>query len=226
MKKIILPIFISTPLVILLNYYLFLSVNYTVVFAILACITIIFSNINIKKIKISKFEMTDDGELFNDLNIVLLTDLNISKILGKYRLKAIVEKVNNLKPDIIILTGNIIGHDLKSFFKKNNLQILRALNYKYGIFTVLKNNEIVNSRKKQIIHELDKCNIRLLIDDSILINDEFYLADRYDSIFISSGDGLWAKPLMIGSKNEIINIKIKATNKEKLNIKIKEILEK
>lgn len=226
MKKIILPIFISTPLVILLNYYLFLSVNYTVVFAIVACITIIFSNINIKKIKISKFEMTDDGELFNDLNIVLLTDLNISKILGKYRLKAIVEKVNNLKPDIIILTGNIIGHDLKSFFKKNNLQILRALNYKYGIFTVLKNNEIVNSRKKQIIHELDKCSIRLLIDDSILINDEFYLADRYDSIFISSGDGLWAKPLMIGSKNEIINIKIKATNKEKLNIKIKEILEK
>lgn len=226
MKKIILPIIISTPLVMLLSYYLFLKINYIAVFAALILLASSFFYIDTKKVSISKFEIMDEGQLFNDLNIVILTDLNISNIFNRSKFKQNIGKINSLKPDIIILTGNILGSKLDTFFKKNSLTILRSLKYKYGIFTVFKNNREFKQRKKKIISELNKCNIKLLVDQSILINDEFYLADRYDFIFISSGDGLWSVPLVIGDKNKIINIKIKAIDKDKLNIKIKEILEK
>lgn len=71
--------------------------------------------------------------------IVALTDMHITPVTPVSRINRIVRRVNELKPDVIVLAGDII--DSKPYLLKNEMRALANLKAKYGVFVTLGNHE-------------------------------------------------------------------------------------
>lgn len=71
--------------------------------------------------------------------IVALTDMHITPVTPVSRINRIVRTVNELKPDIVVLAGDII--DAKPYLLKNEMRALANLKAKYGVFVTLGNHE-------------------------------------------------------------------------------------
>jgi len=126
-------------------------------------------------LKCSSFPTT-----FNGLRIIQLSDLHISKNLDINYLKTLVKKVNELKPDIVVFTGDII--QTSALKLKKHLMTFKFL--ESPTYYVTGNHDIFYGPRplKEI---LKTCNI-ICLDNKILkisIKDETLqlvgLSDRY-----------------------------------------------
>lgn len=73
------------------------------------------------------------------IRMVLISDLHIGIIKNKNYLKVIQEKVNNLDPDLVFITGDLL--DSESINEESLIPILKSFKAKYGIYGVLGNHE-------------------------------------------------------------------------------------
>lgn len=113
--------------------------------------------------------LTLESKELNDFKIVFVGDFHV-KTYQKKRLIQVVNKINELQPDLVLAAGDFVnGHD-----KKNSLPIeciaseLSKLNAKYGFYTVLGNHD-----HRYGIYEIkkvfEKNGIIILNNDSKLI---------------------------------------------------------
>lgn len=65
--------------------------------------------------------------------------MHITPVTPVSRINRIVRTVNELKPDIIVLAGDVI--DAKPYLLKNEMRALANLKAKYGVFVTLGNHE-------------------------------------------------------------------------------------
>lgn len=75
------------------------------------------------------------------LRIVQISDVNINHNTSLDAINSMVDKVNNLSPDYIVITGNLISLRIQPFVDKGFGQALAKLHARYGKFAVLGNNE-------------------------------------------------------------------------------------
>jgi len=103
----------------------------------------------------------------------------LGTIIEKRHLKDIVNKVNDLNPDIILIPGDIIDEDIAPVIHSNVGELLIKLKAKYGVFAVTGNHEYiggVNKAKKYLTEH----NIQLLNDTAMFIDNSFYVVGRED----------------------------------------------
>ncbi len=73
------------------------------------------------------------------VKMVMMSDLHIDVDVSPQKVKAIVERVNNLNPDVVVLVGDIIDNTPQKLYKqRKELQKLKA---KYGTYVTLGNHE-------------------------------------------------------------------------------------
>lgn len=103
---------------------------------------------------------------FNNLKIVFISDIHYGVFFKAKRLIKIVNRINKLQPDIIIIGGDYLDIPAKSnkdvskyLFKE--LEILRKLKAKLGIFTVLGNHDYFNG-SKSLLNEINSSSFTLL----------------------------------------------------------------
>ncbi len=113
------------------------------------------------------------------LNIVMASDLHLGTINGKMFAYKIVDKINKLKPDIILFAGDIIDEDIKPVLRDNVGEALYQLKAKYGIYGVTGNHEYIGG-VQEAVNYLIRHKIQMLRDSTILINNSFYLIGRED----------------------------------------------
>lgn len=126
------------------------------------------------KFKINKYA----GEL-SSLNIVMASDLHLGTILGKSFLNNLVDKINALKPDIILLAGDIVDEDLNPVIKNNVGEELVRLKSKFGVFAITGNHEYIGGVEAAVKY-LTAHGITELRDTSVKIDDSFYVVGRED----------------------------------------------
>jgi predicted MPP superfamily phosphohydrolase len=118
------------------------------------------------------------GEL-KSLNVVMASDLHLGTILGKSFLNNLVTRINELKPDIILLAGDIIDENIAPVIKNNVGEELLQLKSKYGVFAVTGNHEYIGgveaASKYLVAH-----GVTLLRDEKIKIGNAFYVIGRED----------------------------------------------
>jgi len=71
--------------------------------------------------------------------IIVLSDLHISRTVAPSKIKAIVDKANAQKPDLILLAGDIVDDDLDAI--KDTTHLLADLKAKAGVYFVSGNHE-------------------------------------------------------------------------------------
>jgi len=155
----------------------FLSVS----ISILIFILIMGGYFTSKIINIRKYDLFINKKAGNlkSLNIVMASDLHLGTINGKMFAYKIVDKINKLKPDIILFAGDIIDEDIKPVLKDNVGEALFELKAKYGIFGITGNHEYIGG-VDDAVNYLNAHKIQMLRDNSILIDNAFYIVGRED----------------------------------------------
>lgn len=136
-----------------------------------------------KEYKISNVNLAND---FSGLKIIHISDIHYGRITSTKMIKKIIKEVNLIKPDIIVITGDLIDKDATltekdiSFLKDS----LAKLESKYGKYSIYGNHDITYSREK--IEEVYKySNFKLLVNDYDIIYGK-----KNEALFIGGLDSL------------------------------------
>lgn len=116
----------------------------------------------------------------NALRIAVASDMHFGRLSGVSHLKRLVEKIEGIKPDLILLPGDIIDDDPEPFIQKNMGAIMSELRAPLGVFGVLGNHEYYGGQIPQFIEQMKKINIKILMDEMVMIEDSFQLLGRKD----------------------------------------------
>ncbi len=118
--------------------------------------------LNHKKIKIKNFP-------FKNFKIIQLTDLHIGLTVTEAFVKECVERINEQKPDMIVITGDLV--DLKIEKVKQKLEPLRNLQSRYGTFYVLGNHEYYHGAAS-IVEHLRTLGIKPMLNENTVIGQD------------------------------------------------------
>jgi predicted MPP superfamily phosphohydrolase len=113
------------------------------------------------------------------LNIVVVSDIHLGTIVGRQRFDGIVERINDHKPDIVLLPGDIVDEDLGPVIRENIGESLRRIRAPLGVYACTGNHEHIGG-VEQACGYLTEHGIVVLRDSVVKVNDEFYLIGRED----------------------------------------------
>jgi hypothetical protein len=134
----------------------------------------------IKNVKIPK--------CFNNFKIVFISDIHYGRFFRAKRLIKVVNRINRLNPDIVIIGGDYLDISVKSNrnvskYLEETFEILRKLESKLGVFTVLGNHDYFN-RRESLLNEINSGYFKLLKNTEVSLNIE------RDSILLIGMDDL------------------------------------
>ena len=165
---------------------------------------VVYGTVHARKTVVHSYEVSvdKDGNGMDELNIVLISDLHLGYSIGCDMMEQMVDKINALNPDIIVIAGDIVDNDYDALEDPDRLaDILCGLKSKYGTYGVYGNHDVDGTliggfsvtpakeqfRDERVVEFLKDCNITMLEDESVLIDDSFYLVGRKDGE--RAGDG-------------------------------------
>lgn len=108
------------------------------------------------------------NKIKRDLSIVQLSDLHINRASSVATLQAIVDKTNELNPDIIVLTGDVVDDKMDHLDKY--MDVLAGLKAQKGIYFSVGNHENYNGLY-QIIKKLTDMGVKVLFNRGEAIPD-------------------------------------------------------
>jgi len=111
---------------------------------------------------------------FNNFKIIFISDMHYGRGFSSKRLMNIVNKINKIKPDIIIIGGDYLDISVKSKrdvskYLDKEIQVLKKLEAKLGIFTVLGNHDYFRG-KEYLVKQLNLNSFKILKNDKELIS--------------------------------------------------------
>lgn len=150
---------------------------------IIVSILLVYGTYNATNIKTTKYEIkiNKDAGKIKKLNIVMLSDLHLGDIVDKQRLSKIVSAINELKPDIVIIAGDIIDDYIEPFIEQDMGDEFKKIHSKYGVYVTFGNHDYYGGSIDKIISEYENsANFNILRDKTVKIDNSFYLVGRED----------------------------------------------
>lgn len=115
-------------------------------------------------------------------SIVQLTDLHLRPFTQLELIERAIIKANELKPDLVVLTGDYVWHDERDIL--DLAPALAKLESKYGVYACLGNHD-VDTDPVLITKVLREYNI------PVLINSGFVITVNNSSLYLSAIDDAW-----------------------------------
>ncbi|MBU1010217.1 MAG: metallophosphoesterase [Bacteroidetes bacterium] len=113
------------------------------------------------------------------LRIAMVSDVHLGTIVGKRRISRIVDMINALKPDIILIAGDLVDEDLAPVIRRDLGATLTKLYAPLGVFGVTGNHEYIGGAP-QAVDYLQKHGITMLSDTVVPLFDKVFLGGRED----------------------------------------------
>lgn len=175
-----------------------------------AVVTCLYGIFNARNIKVNEYSVTVNKSCGSDkhLKAVLVADLHMGYAIGVDHITNMVKKINEQNADIVIIAGDIFDNSYDGMDDPEGIKAqLKSIKSKYGVYAVYGNHDIdekilmgftfdwggkqLNSEK--MTNFIKECDIKLINDESVLINDEFYLVGRRDTDKPGTEDGTRAE---------------------------------
>lgn len=119
------------------------------------------------------------GEGQQPLKIVAISDMHLGYNIGKKELQNWITIINKENPDVVVIAGDIIDNSLRPVLADSLADDLRNIKSKYGVYAVLGNHDYM-AGVDGVTKFLKESNIKLLKDQSVLVDSIFYLIGRDD----------------------------------------------
>ena len=179
---------------------------------IVACAvaTCLYGIFNARNIKVNEYSVTVNKSCGSDkhLKAVLVADLHMGYAIGVDHITNMVKKINEQNADIVIIAGDIFDNSYDGMDDPEGIKAqLKSIKSKYGVYAVYGNHDIDEKilmgftfdwggkqlHSEKMTNFIKECNIKLINDESVLINDEFYLVGRRDTDKPGTEDGTRAE---------------------------------
>jgi predicted MPP superfamily phosphohydrolase len=181
---------------------------------------VIYGKSNTNKIQYASYNIQTKKSVSPDeLKIVLISDLHLGTGNAEKNLLNIVQGINNLKPDIVCIAGDIFNDDYSALRKPDEaVNLFRSIKSKYGVFACLGNHD-GGKTYSEMVNFLEQSNIALLNDEYKIIDDRLVLIGRVDSRPIGGFDGLERKDITDNLISINTNLPIVVMDHDPSNIK-------
>ena len=114
-----------------------------------------------------------------DLTIVVASDIHLGTIAGRSRVRTVVERVNALRPDIVLMPGDIVDESVTAGEEEAVTSLFRELRAPLGVYAVPGNHEYYGGLERNLSYPR-KWGVRVLQDEAVLVDGSFYLIGRRD----------------------------------------------
>lgn len=166
----------------------------------------LYGFINAGNIKTKEYNVTVEKSCGDtkELKAILVADLHMGYAIGVEHITDMVEKINAENPDIVIIAGDIFDNSFDGLDDPEGIKKqLKSIESKYGVYAAYGNHDIdekilmgftfdwggSQSNDEKMDGFLEDCGITLLRDESVLVNNEFYLVGRRDTDKPGTEDG-------------------------------------
>lgn len=142
---------------------------------------LLYGNYNFSHPQIVEKELLvhKDAGTTKELKIVAFSDLHLGVAIDKGRLKRYVQLINEQKPDVVLIAGDLIDNCLRPLNEEKMWEELNQLEAPMGVYACLGNHEYLSGIDESLDF-LKKTNIQLLIDDVSIVGDSIYIVGRND----------------------------------------------
>jgi hypothetical protein len=138
-----------------------------------------FINARIPSIKKLEISIPKKVEGMEKLKIAFASDIHLGTLIGPRRTNTIVSQINDLKPDIILLGGDIVDEDLAPVIRNNLGDSLKKLNAPLGVYGITGNHEYIGGAE-QAVKYLKEHGVIMIQDSIVIIDNKFCLVGRED----------------------------------------------
>jgi predicted MPP superfamily phosphohydrolase len=132
------------------------------------------------------------------LRIVLAADFHLRDLTRKGFMAECVAKINSLRPDIVLIPGDVLEGDRRNERTEEFERQFRQIGSTYGSYAVFGNHESHGGYDK--LNFFRNAHIRVLQDETVVIDDSFNLIGRRYS---RSGDRKTLEVLLKGAKGNL-----------------------
>lgn len=171
----------------------------------------VYGAVNARNIKINDYSVTVNKQVegMDSLNVVLIADLHMGYSIGIDHIRQMVEKVNSQNPDIVCIAGDIYDNDYDAFEDPDALALeLSKISSRYGTYACWGNHDVnqkilggftfddepVIEHDPRMIEFLKNANINLLADETVLVDNKFYVSCRVDGEKPATENGIRKTP--------------------------------
>lgn len=112
------------------------------------------------------------------LRIALLSDIHYGSLVSTANLSILCRKVREQQPDLILLAGDLIDNSLQLIRQTEFAAQMSSLRAPLGVYAVLGNHELVNADAQETVSFYRSAGIRVLQDETLILNDQLILAGR------------------------------------------------
>ena len=133
-----------------------------------------------------KYEITTDKNVGN-LRIIQFADSHLGTTFNGKGFEKHVKDMQSLNPDIVVITGDYVDDDTSKEDMITACAALSTLKTTYGVYYSFGNHdkgyygpEYRGYSGDDLIAELEKNNVKVLQDETVLLDDRFYIIGRQD----------------------------------------------
>ncbi len=119
------------------------------------------------------------------LRIAVLADIHVDKLTRAEHVRAMVETVDGLRPDLIVIAGDFVDGTVEACGPE--LQALKGLKARYGVFGIPGNHEYF-SGYGEWMRFLPSLDIRMLVNESVQLPCGLVLAGVADPVAAREGE--------------------------------------
>ncbi len=156
----------------------------------------IYGVLHATKVKVKSYNIKVKKDINKSgIKIAMIADLHLGYNTNVKQIQKMVEKINKIEPDVVCVAGDFFDNEYEAIPEKEKIiDILKSIESKYGTYACFGNHDIDERllggftvgkkgdkyRSKEMEEFLIKANIKALSDESICINEKFYLVGRLD----------------------------------------------
>ncbi|WP_409341922.1 metallophosphoesterase [Paenibacillus sp. MBLB4367] len=115
-----------------------------------------------------------------ELRVAVASDLHLGTIVGKRHLARLVERIDGMKPDLILLPGDVLDDSIEPFVRENMAEVLGRLRAPLGVYASLGNHEYIGGHIEEYVKRMQEIGIEVLVDRTVNVADSFYVVGRKD----------------------------------------------
>ncbi len=139
----------------------------------------VLSFIQMRHISMTEYSVAIEKNAGQDnMKVALISDAHIGSAMTRTSLSKTITRINETKPDIVILCGDIFDSNTTKELREYSIQCLNKLQTKYGIYYIEGNQEV--HLKEDLRNLLKDSEIKVLLDQTITLQNGIQLVGLRD----------------------------------------------
>lgn len=114
-----------------------------------------------------------------EVKVLVASDLHLGALIGERREKRLLEIIQEQKPDLVLLCGDLVDGEIAPVLRKNLGRHIQEIQTPLGVYAISGNHEYIGGIDKTLPY-LKSINIRVLLDEVITLPNGIQLVGRND----------------------------------------------